>query len=149
MSPHATELCGNDALLNADLLDLPVRSTGQALDLFRERAKGFAVSYGHAIEALLDLGRPVTTCTIYLGNLAGPEAARAPVALTIFNDAILRCALRFGLPVIDLRAVCTLPEDFANPIEPSGPGGQKIARAIMRALVPGDPGPGRSVVTAG
>jgi hypothetical protein len=32
--------------------------------------------------------------------------------------------------VIDLRAVCTYPEDYANPIEPSSVGGEKIARTI-------------------
>lgn len=140
-------LGGNDALLNADLLDLPVRSTGEALDLFRDRAGAFFQSYGLAVEALLRLERPVTVCTIYHGNLGSVEAARAPTALTIFNDAILRSALRFGLPVIDLRSVCTEPDDFANPIEPSGAGGLKIARAIVHALSPG--GPGRTVVTGG
>ena len=35
--------------------------------------------------------------------------------------------------VIELRAVCRDPEDYANPIEPSGRGGLKIARAIAEA----------------
>jgi hypothetical protein len=38
------------------------------------------------------------------------------------------------LPVIDLRLVCTEPADYANPIEPSSRGGEKIARAIIGAL---------------
>lgn len=142
-------LGGNDALMNADLLDLPVRSTAEALDLFRERVSAFESSYGHVIEALVDLKRPVIVCTVYHGNLTRPEAARAPVALAMFNDVILRTALRFGIAVIDLRAVCNEPNDFANPIEPSGSGGLKIARAIRRALDPNDSGPGRATVTAG
>jgi hypothetical protein len=36
--------------------------------------------------------------------------------------------------VIDLRLVCTEPADYANPIEPSSGGGEKIARAIVTAL---------------
>jgi hypothetical protein len=36
--------------------------------------------------------------------------------------------------VIDLRLVCTEPADYANPIEPSSRGGEKIAQAIMRSL---------------
>jgi hypothetical protein len=36
--------------------------------------------------------------------------------------------------VIDLRLICSEPADYANPIEPSGPGGQKIARAIVASL---------------
>jgi hypothetical protein len=51
-----------------------------------------------------------------------------------FNDAILRAAFEFRLSVIDLRLVCTEPEDHANPIEPSERGGRKIARAIIGAL---------------
>jgi len=40
-------LGGNDALLNADLVDLPVRSTAEALELFQERLDAFATSYGY------------------------------------------------------------------------------------------------------
>jgi hypothetical protein len=127
-------LGGNDALMNADLLDLPVRSTAEALDLFRERLEAFEVSYGHAVEAVLALGRRTTVCTIYNGNLAPEEARRARIALMMFNDVVLRTALRLGVDVIDLRLVCTEPSDFANPIEPSGTGGRKIAEAIARAL---------------
>jgi hypothetical protein len=36
--------------------------------------------------------------------------------------------------VIDLRMVCTEPADYANTIEPSVRGGEKIARAIVTAL---------------
>jgi hypothetical protein len=35
--------------------------------------------------------------------------------------------------VVDLRLVCGEPADYANPIEPSGRGGLKIARAVARA----------------
>ena len=51
-----------------------------------------------------------------------------------FNDVILRVAFESKLQVIDLRLVCTEPGDYANPIEPSSRGGEKIARAIMRSL---------------
>jgi hypothetical protein len=59
-------------------------------------------------------------------------AALACVALVFFNDVILRSAYERGVGVIDLRVVCTEPSDYANPIEPSGTGGLKIARAILR-----------------
>jgi hypothetical protein len=142
-------LGGNDALMNADLLNVPVRSTAEALDLFRDRVAAFAISYGHVLEGLLALGRAVTVCTIYNGNLGLDEAPRAVTALTLFNDVILQTSLRVGVSVIELRAVCNEISDYANPIEPSGSGGLKIARAIVRSLNVGDSGPGRSVVTAG
>jgi hypothetical protein len=52
----------------------------------------------------------------------------------VFNDHITRTALLVGLPLIDLRLICTMPEDDANPIEPSAIGGEKIAAAIARAV---------------
>jgi lysophospholipase L1-like esterase len=43
-------LGGNDAILSAELLDTPVQSTGQALDLFRARARAFAEAYQHVLD---------------------------------------------------------------------------------------------------
>ncbi len=128
-------LGGNDALLNADLLNYRVRSTAQALDLFSERLSAFEVAYGYAVDGALMLERTLTVCTIYNGNLPGREGPRAATALMMFNDVIVRTARSRGVPVIELRDVCTEPRDYANPIEPSGPGGEKIASAIAAALV--------------
>jgi hypothetical protein len=125
---------GNDTLLQVDLLDTPVRSTAEALELFGERVGAFEESYRRAILEVLRLERPTGVCTIYNGNLPDFQARVVRVALMMFNDAILRTAHEHGLPVIDLRLVCTEPEDYANPIEPSGQGGAKIARAIVKLL---------------
>ena len=125
---------GNDALLNSDLLATPVRSTSEALELFRERLDVFEIMHGYAVEALVALKRPATICTIYNGDLAAREATLARTALMMFNDIIIRNALKWSVNVIELRVVCSAPEDYANPIEPSGTGGRKIARAIAGAL---------------
>jgi hypothetical protein len=58
----------------------------------------------------------------------------AVAGLTIFNDAIARQAFARGLPLIDLRLVCNEDADYANPIEPSSHGGDKIVRAVARLL---------------
>jgi lysophospholipase L1-like esterase len=125
---------GNDAILNADLLGLPVSSTAEALALFGERAARFEANYRSGIAAALALGLPTTVCTVYNGNLSPQEAALARTALTLFNDAILRVAFEHGLSVLDLRLICDESTDYANPIEPSIAGGQKIAKAIVRLL---------------
>jgi hypothetical protein len=125
---------GNDALRNADLLDLPVRSTAQALDLFEARLEDFETAYCQAVQAVLALGKHTTLCTIYNGELPGDRGRRARVALMMFNDVIVRTSLRFSVNVIELRLVCAEHADFANPIEPSGTGGLKIANAIARAI---------------
>jgi len=138
LPPDATCLAlsvgGNDALRHLDLLSTPVASTGEALDLFGTRVAGFAADYERALGRVAARGLPVVACTIYNGALPDPaEAARARVALTLFNDAILRAALKLRCAALELRLVCDRLEDYANPIEPSGRGGAKIARALARA----------------
>ena len=125
---------GNDTLLNSDLLNVPVRSTAEALTLFGQRLDVFKASYVAALNGVRALGRRTTVCTIYEGNLEPAWAPLARIALMIFNDVILRAAFERGIDVIDLRLVCTEPSDYANPIEPSGTGGKKIAAAIVAAL---------------
>lgn len=125
---------GNDALHNRDILSTRVSSTAEALALVGERLGHFEASYRAAVAAVLDLGLDTTVCTIYNGDLDPDEAPLARIALMSFNDVVLRVAIEHRLRVIDLRFVCTKPEDYANPIEPSGVGGQKIAAAIARAI---------------
>jgi hypothetical protein len=127
-------LGGNDALMNADLLNVRVSSTAEALAMFGKRVVQFEQAYRSAIHAALTLGRDTTICTIYNGNLGEIEAPLARVGLMMFNDVILRTAFEQHLSVIDLRLVCADPLDYANEIEPSGRGGWKIAAAIARAL---------------
>lgn len=139
---------GNDALLNADLLASPVPSTTAALELFADRIADFESRYREAVAAALALERRVAVCTIYNGDLPPAEARAARVALMTFNDVILRVAFEHWLPVIDLRLVCDRPEDYANPIEPSGSGGRKIAEAVARACGALEEAPGHSRVFA-
>jgi hypothetical protein len=122
---------GNDALQQAHVLLTPASSTDEALGLLAELAEQFERDYRAAVQACLRPGLPFTACTIYNGNFPDPAYQRlVTTALALFNDAILRVAIAHRLPVIDLRAICTDPEDYANPIEPSSVGGQKIARVI-------------------
>ncbi len=121
---------GNDALQNSDVLALRVTSSAQALEVFDDRLTAFEQAYRRAIGAVKELGRETAVCTIYNGALE-PELARvARVALALFNDVILRTGADLGVDVLELRSVCNQPADYANPIEPSGTGGLKIARAI-------------------
>lgn len=125
---------GNDTLGCLDLLDAPATSTADALRLFGNAVGRFEADYRSAMQPLIDRGLPVTICTIYNGAFEDPDqAARARVALMLFNDVILRVAFEHHASVIDLRLVCSEKADYANPIEPSGQGGMKIAQAIVRA----------------
>jgi lysophospholipase L1-like esterase len=125
---------GNDALGNMDLLSTPVPSTAAALTLFDRRVSDFEAEYRAAITDVLKLRIPLTLCTIYNGNLEPSRARNARVALMMFNDAIMRTAFENSVDLIELRLVCSGPSDYANPIEPSGAGGRKIAQAIVAAV---------------
>ena len=126
---------GNDALMASGLLDEPVYSSADALRMIAASVREFEARYRSAVAACLARGLPLVVCTIYNGNFPDPDyRERVVVALTAFNDAIVRTACSHGLDVIDLRAVCDLPQDYANPIEPSSVGGAKIARTIARVV---------------
>ena len=125
---------GNDALQNIDLLDLKVRSSGEAFLICADRLAAFERDYRAAVDRLACLGRPLTLCTIYNGALNGDTARAARIGLMLFNDVILRTAFERRADVIDLRSVCSDAADYANPIEPSGVGGRKIAAAIAVAV---------------
>jgi hypothetical protein len=115
----AVSMGGNDALLQADALDLPVASTRDALALFGERAAQFEASYRATLDELVRHVPRTVVCTIYNANLSGDEAALTRVGLMIFNDVILRVAFDRRIPVIDLRLVCVDAADYANSLEPS------------------------------
>jgi hypothetical protein len=130
---------GNDALGHVGILDRRATSFGEVLDTLHEIGGRFEARYRAMLAQVVERGLPVTVCTIYNGNLGEPVTQRrATVALGVFNDAILRSAAALGLATLELRLVCDQPEDYANPIEPSVQGGEKIARAIVRALTAGD-----------
>ena len=136
--PDATHLVlsvgGNDALGHVGLLSRPARSGAEVLEWFADAVDDFEIDYARLLDLLVRRGLPLVACTIYDGNLAEEERRAARAALAIFDDAIHRCAHARGLPVIELRQVCTEPADYANPIEPSVPGGAKIAAAIVQRL---------------
>jgi hypothetical protein len=140
---------GNDLLMHLDVLDEPATSSAQVLAKLAALADTFEVDYRAMLRHVLQPHLPTALCTVYNGNFPDPAMQRlARSAMAVFDDRILRIALEKGLPVIELRAVCSRPEDYANPIEPSSVGGEKIAHAIVRLVTEHDFASGRSVVYA-
>jgi hypothetical protein len=128
---------GNDALMNSDILQMSADSTSQAIGKLADVSKEFEGKYRKAVSDCKRVGLPLTLCTIYNGCFPDADFQRTvSTALMVFNDVILRSGIESGLSMIDLRFVCSLPSDYANPIEPSSHGGAKIARAIV-SLVTG------------
>ena len=123
---------GNNALRHLAIFEAPSTSIGQSVSVLAQIASDFEKSYRTVIAACLATARPLAVCTIYNGYFDDPSFQRiASAALTFFNDAIIRVAIEHALPVIDLRFVCASADDYANPIEPSSVGGEKIARVIV------------------
>jgi hypothetical protein len=87
-----------------------------------------------ALAQAMSLERRTAICTVYNGALEPERATIARVGLALFNAVILRTAVDLRLDALELRSICMDPEDYANPIEPSGQGGLKIARAISRLV---------------
>jgi lysophospholipase L1-like esterase len=121
---------GNDALGASWLLTQACRTVGEGLARLAEAQATFAQRYGAMVEAVLARGLPTALCTIYDANYAPPQGTVVTAGLALFNDVITRAAFSRSLPLIDLRLICDEPADYANPIEPSVRGGEKIAAAI-------------------
>ena len=126
---------GNDALGHLDVLTSPATSVAEALARLAAIQDQFERAYRYMLTTVLGRKLPTAVCTIYNGNFPDPTYQRiATLGVAIWDDAILRIAAGHGLPVLDLRLICAEPADYANPIEPSARGGDKIA-ATIAALV--------------
>lgn len=138
---------GNDALGESHLLSSGVRTVAEAVSLLAAAQDRFALNYAETLKSVLTLELPTAVCTIYDTPSTAPNHRVIRSALALFNDAITRAAFSEGLPLIDLRLICSEDDDYANPIEPSAKGGAKMAAAIVR-LVSGQDAPPRSMVIA-
>lgn len=132
---------GNDALMNSDILRMPAYSMAHAIGELAGVSEKFESKYRHAVGACKQLSLPLAICTIYNGCFTDADYQRLiSTALMVFNDAILRVGIEYGLTIIDLRLVCSSPNDYANPIEPSSIGGAKIAKSIVSLVSDGGHG---------
>ncbi len=126
---------GNDALQHIGLLSEQAGSVASVLDKLATVQREFQQNYRSLIEAVLARGLPTAICTIYEGNFADHTTRElANVGLSIFNDVITREASTHDLPLIDLRVLFDSKADYANEIEPSARGGEKIARRIAKLV---------------
>jgi hypothetical protein len=125
---------GNDALDHRGLLlHESARSFAGVLGRLAEIQGDFQKKYRSVLRRVRAIQKPTAVCTIYDARFPEPERQRLAVAaLTLFNDVITREAFARGLSLVDLRLICDRDEDYANPIEPSVQGGEKIAAVIAK-----------------
>jgi hypothetical protein len=125
---------GNDALGYLGMIQDPTsdKSVSDVLMAFNNIREGFRRSYTNALDLILAQEQPLIVCTIYNPKYSETGLQTlAETGLSFFNDVIVEEALKRNLPIIDLRKVCSEPEAFANPIEPSEVGGDLITDVII------------------
>jgi lysophospholipase L1-like esterase len=123
---------GNDALGEIGILNMEVRNSAEVFEALSDVASDFETRYAEMLREMLAVGLPTTLCTVYYPNYDEPYRQKLAVAaLASFNDVIIRQAALHKIPLIDLRLLCNEAADYANPIEPSEQGGEKIARKIL------------------
>ena len=123
---------GNDALGEAAFLEERAGSVAEVMAKLADVREQFGTRYRSMLDLVLGRELPTAVCTIYDPRFPDADLRRiATVALTVFNDLITRDAFARHVVLIDLRLICADDEDFANPIEPSVQGGEKIARAVL------------------
>ena len=126
---------GNDALGSSGILTESARSVAEVMTRMADIRDSFARSYRKMLDLVVGYRLPTALCTIYDAQFPNPEEQRHVVtALSVFNDVITREAFSRRLALIDLRLICNKAEDYANPIEPSAKGGDKIANAIVQVV---------------
>jgi len=130
---------GNDALGEAGVLEERAGSMAEAVGRLAVIRQRFSESYAAMLDDVAATGLPTAVCTIYEARLDDPfRQLLTSAGLTIFNDVIVRQAFSRGLPLLDLRLIFSAAEDYANPIEPSVRGGEKLAAAIATAVTEHD-----------
>jgi hypothetical protein len=138
---------GNDALGASFLLGQRVATVADALSLLEKAQSHFAADYEKMADAVAAAGLPAAFCTVYDTPPSSPDRRIVRTALAIFNDVITRATFARGAALIDLRLICDSEEDYANPIEPSTQGGDKIAAAIAAWASNGNPAGYGAVIT--
>jgi hypothetical protein len=126
---------GNDALGSSGILRENARSVAEVMTRIADVRDSFARSYRKMLEEVVRHRLPTAICTIYDARFPDPQEQRHVVAaLSFLNDIITREVFSRNLSLIDLRLICNEDADYANPIEPSAKGGDKIAAVIAKAV---------------
>ncbi len=126
---------GNDALGSSGILRENARSVAEVMTRIADIRDSFARSYHKMLDEVVKLRLPTAVCTIYDARFPDPQEQRHVVAaLSFLNDIITREVFSRNLSLIDLRLICNEDSDYANPIEPSARGGDKIAAVIAKSV---------------
>ncbi len=128
---------GNDLLQNLSFL---YKSNFENINeglicLQNEIFEPLAERYEAIVKVLSSYRANLLLCTVYEGDLGRTDEFRgvldsSKIMASSFNDIVYKTAKKFNADVLELRQIFTESDDYANPIEPSHTGGEKLANAI-------------------
>lgn len=142
LPPDATHLAvcvgGNDVLENSYVVRESDNTPTEMLGEIHEARNQFRRDYRQMLNTVLAKKLPSVLCTVYdaIEDITFQES----LLLSLYNDVILCESIRSGLPVLDLRLICTESRDYSplSPIEPSEIGGAKIVRGLKQVFLSHD-----------
>ena len=128
---------GNDLLQNLSFL---YKSNFENINeglicLQNEIFQPLAERYEAIVRVLSSYRANLLLLTVYEGDLGRTDEFRgvlnsSKIMASSLNDIVYKTAKKYGADVLELRHIFTSSEDYANPIEPSHIGGEKLAKAI-------------------
>ena len=129
---------GNDLLYNIPFLyEGPIENINGAIAGVQQYIfNPLQQRYETIVEKLSSHRANLLLCTVYEGDLGRSDEYRdvldsSKTMVSSFNDIVYKTANKFDADVLELRHIFTSPEDYANPIEPSHIGGEKLAQEII------------------
>ena len=129
---------GNDLLNEIPFLMEDFKYTpNQVLERCQSLIAPITQKYESIVSQLQTTSRAnLLLCTVYEGELEGSViyddiAISSRAMLSLFNDSIYKTHNKFRTGVLELRNIFIEKEDYANPIEPSHQGGEKLATKLV------------------
>lgn len=126
---------GNNIIDQLAYADAPASTTTESMIILSALLEQFRKLYHENLQDILKLGLPTIVCNMHNPPFEDDTILTVAVtALQAFNDCICQEVTQAGLPLIEMRSVCSDETDFADVIALSASGGQKLAQAIKQVL---------------
>ena len=129
---------GNDLLQNLQYLSKgPVSNVNEAVSGIQQHIfEPLEQRFETIIEELSSQRANLLVCTLYEGDLGRTDEFKdvldsSKIMVSSFNDIVYKTAKKYNADVLELREIFISSDDYANPIEPSHIGGEKLAKSIV------------------
>ena len=129
---------GNDLLQNLSYLSKgPVSNVNEAVSGIQQHIfEPLEQRFETIIEELSSQRANLLICTVYEGDLGRTDEFKdvldsSKIMVSSFNDIVYKTAKKYNADVLELREIFISSDDYANPIEPSHIGGEKLAKSIV------------------